>query len=144
MAPIEYGKRDEGKGPETYRSQSLLDTIFKATGLENFKGSAVFVDLMSGPGGIALNLQKKAPQHSYAVLDNDKDQLKKIGEQEPVRKILADVRCLSVIVEDGSIDVATVRYGLKDIPKNQQPIALSGINYALKPGGVLVIADMVS
>ena len=57
---------------------------------------------------------------------------------------MADVRCLSVIVEDGSIDVATVRYGLKDIPKNQQPIALSGINYALKPGGVLVIADMVS
>ncbi|MDO8621460.1 MAG: class I SAM-dependent methyltransferase [Candidatus Levybacteria bacterium] len=144
MVPINYGGRIESRGPETYRSQSLLDTIFQATGLENFQGSAVVIDLMSGPGGIALNLQKKASRHSYAVLDYDQEQLAKIGEHEPVNKILADVRNVSSVVKGESVDIATARYGIKDIPQGQQLQALKGINEILRPGGVFVLTDMIS
>ena len=144
MAPIEYDKRDESKGPETYGSQSLLDTIFQATELENFQGNAVVIDLMSGPGGIALSLQKKAPQHSYAVLDNNQGQLDKIGKQEPVAKIFADVKDLSAVVQSESVDTITVRYGIKDIPEDQQPQVLRSVNHVLKPGGVFVLTDMIS
>lgn len=144
MVPINYGGRIESRGPETYRSQSLLDTIFEATGLENFQGIAVVIDLMSGPGGIALSLQKKAPRHFYGVLDNDQEQLDKIGKHEPVIKILADVRDLASVIEEGSVDTITVRYGIKDIPKDQQLQVFKGINGILKPGGVLVFTDMIS
>lgn len=140
--PEGYARRDFNQGPETYRSQSLLDTIFSATGLKDFNGSAVVVDLMSGPGGVAFGVQERAPQHNYAVLDASQGQLEKIDK--PVKKILGDVRDLPSVVENGSIDVATVRYGLKDIPQDQQPGVISGINHILKPGGVLVIADMFS
>lgn len=139
---MKYDKRDFDKGPATYTDKGFLDLIHNATGLSTRTDKAFVVDLMAGPGKVAFGMQERSPQHSYAVLDNNQGQLDKITQ--PVRKILADVRSLSTVVEEGSIDVATVRYGLKDIPKNQQQRVLSGINYALKPGGVLVVADMVS
>ncbi|MDP2638018.1 MAG: class I SAM-dependent methyltransferase [Candidatus Levybacteria bacterium] len=141
MAPIEYGKRDFDT-VATYTDKGFLDVIHKATGLSERGTTAVVIDLMAGPGKVAFGMQERAPQHSYAVLDYDQAQLDRVTQ--PVRKILADVRNLSAVVEDGSIGVATVRYGLKDIPKDQQPGVLLGINKALEKGGVLVIADMVS
>ena len=137
-----YAKRDFDKGPETYRSQPLLDTIYNATGLKDFQGTAVVMDLMSGPGGVAFGLQERAPQHEYAVLDASQGQLDKIDK--PIGKILGDVRDLASVVGKESVDVAAVRYGIKDIPQDQQPQVLLGILQILKPGGVLVITDMVS
>lgn len=142
MAPIEYDKRDFDKGPATYTDKGFLDVIYNATGLSARTDSAIVVDLMTGPGKVAFGMQERSPQHSYAVLDNNQGQLDKITQ--PIRKILADVRNLSAVVEDGSISVATARYGLKDIPQDQQSEVLFGINKALESGGILVIADMFS
>lgn len=138
----EYPRRDFDAGPQTYNDKRFMDVIFNATGLATRTEPAVVVDLMSGPGKVAFGMQERSPKNEYAVLDASAGQLDKITQ--PVKKILADVRALSVAVEDESIDIATVRYGLKDIPKGQQSVALLGINHALKPGGVLVIADMFS
>lgn len=141
MAPIEYERRNFDT-VATYTDKGFLDVIHKATGLSERETTAVVVDLMAGPGKVAFGMQERAPQHSYAVLDNNQGQLDRITQ--PVRKILADVRNLSSVVEDGSVGVATVRYGLKDIPQDQQPGVLLGINRALEKGGTLVIADMIS
>lgn len=142
MAPIEYDRRDFDKGPATYTDRGLLDSIHCATGLSARSDIAFVVDLMSGPGKVALGMQERSSQHRYAVLDNNQGVLDKITQ--PVQKMLADIRNLSAAVVDGTVDVATVRYGLKDIPKDQQPKVLAGINEMLKSGGVLVVADMFS
>lgn len=142
MTPIEYDKRDFDKGPATYTDKGFLDSIHCAAGLSVRSDIAFVIDLMTGTGKVASGMLERSPQHLYGVLDNNQGQLDKITQ--PVRKILADVMNLSSVVENGSVDVATVRYGLKDIPADQQPDVLTGINKMLKLGGVLVIADMVS
>lgn len=139
----EYPRRDFDAGPQTYNDKRFMDIIFHATGLSTRTDPVVVVDLMSGPGKVAFGLQERAPRNRYIVLDASQGQLDKIT-QPGVEKILADVRDLSSRVEDEFVDLATVRYGLKDIPHGQQPGVLLGINKMLKPGGVLVIADMVS
>lgn len=141
MAPIEYDKRNFDT-VSTYTDKGFLDAIHNATGLSDRKDTAVVVDLMSGPGKVAFGMQERAPQHSYAVLDYNERELD--GIKQPVRKILGDVTKLSAVIDNESVDVATVRYGLKDIPQDQQVGVLVGINRALKPGGTLVIVDMIS
>lgn len=141
MAPIEYHKRNFDTVP-TYTDKGFLDAIHNATGLSDRKDAVVVIDLMSGPGKVALGMQERAPQHSYAVLDYNQKELD--GIKQPVRKILGDVTKLSAVIDNESVDVATVRYGLKDIPQDQQLGVLVGINRALKPGGTLMVVDMIS
>lgn len=144
MTP-EYSRRNFKEGPPTYTSKELFDKIFSASGLSDFKKKAVVVDLMSGPGLVASAMRERAPQHSYTVLDASQPLLDELKVKNPTMStIRADVRDLPSDIENDSFDVALVRYGLKDIPKDQQSGTLVGIYKKLKPGGVLVIADMVS
>lgn len=148
MAPVEYDKRDFDKGPATYTDKGFLDKIFKATGLSGHSDKAYVIDLMTGPGKVAFGMQERAPQHDYVVLDNNQEQLDKIiqpTDKKHITKLLGDVKNLSVLIaKDGFFHVATVRYGLKDIPEEQQTGVLKGIFNILRPGGKLVIVDMVS
>lgn len=135
-----YGRRSFETGPATYTDEGFMDTIHTATGLADFRGTATVVDLMSGPGKIAAGLRKRAPQHRYFALDFSGAQLAKVPEG--IETLQADVRAMDI--DPDFADVVVVRYGLKDIPQEQQPGVFAGISKILKPGGVLVIADMVS
>lgn len=134
-----YARRDWDAGPKTYTDEGFMDMIHNATGLATFKGQAVVLDLMSGPGKVANGLRKRSPQHRFIAVEASEGSLAKVPEG--IERIHTDVRDLSLVPH---ADVAVVRYGLKDIPQDQQPGVLSAINQALKPGGKLVIADMVS
>ena len=136
-----YSKRDFEKGPQTYTDAKFLDNIFEATGLSEFNGSAVVVDFMSGPGKVALGMQERAIRHKYAILDASEGQLAKINAPS-IEKILDNVTDLHL--PEKSIDVGLVRYGLKDIPSEQQIGVLKQINRTIKVGGELVVVDMVS
>lgn len=142
MAPVDYDGRRFDVLP-TYTDQNFLKAIFDATGLGKRQTTAVVFDLMSGPGKVAFGMQERDPRHSYAVLDRSQAQLDKIN-QPHISKILGDVINLSATVEDGSVGVATVRYGLKDIPEGQQAGVLQGIHRALEKDGTLVLVDMIS
>ena len=141
VMPDKYAQRDFEQGPQTYTDSRFLDTIFDATGLGEFSGHAKVVDFMAGSGKVALGMQERAIRHNYIVLDSSQGQLDKIHAPS-IEKVWGDVRALPF--KPDFVDVAIVRYGLKDIPQEQQLEALRSINRVLKPGGVLVIADMVS
>ncbi|MEK9178424.1 MAG: methyltransferase domain-containing protein, partial [Patescibacteria group bacterium] len=127
-------------GPRTYSDAEFMNTIHNATGLADFSGAAVVVDLMSGPAKVAQGLRERSPRHRYFALDAAEGQLAKVPEG--VERLQADVRHMDI--GTGFADVVVARYGLKDIPQAQQAGAIAEIYRILKPGGVLVIADMVS
>jgi SAM-dependent methyltransferase len=138
-----YSKRDWEAGPKTYTDEGFMDMIHAATGLSDFKGKATVIDLMSGPGKIAKGLQQRSPDHDYYVLNASDADFGKIPES--IRTMQVDVKTMSEAeVPTGFADVVVVRYGLKDIPQDQQPGVVRNISRILKPGGILVIADMVS
>lgn len=134
-----YTARDFDAGPRTYSDESFMDTIHAATGLGEFAGPAVVIDLMSGPAKVAQGLRKRSPQHRYIAVDASSGQLEKVPDG--IERFQADVRDMGDVP---LADVVVVRYGLKDIPQHQQPAVLANIHRILKPGGVLVVVDMVS
>ncbi len=137
--PKIYEARKWDLGPKTYTDQGMYDMIHRATGLVDFVGQAVVLDLMSGPGKVGAALRDRSPQHEYFAVEASEGSLLKVPEG--IGRIQTDVRDLSGVPQ---ADVAVVRYGLKDIREDQQAAVLTGINDALRPGGVLVVADMVS
>lgn len=137
--PEIYAKRDWDKGPKTYTDQGFLDMIHRATGLGDFQGQAVVLDLMSGPGKVGKGLMDRSPGHRFVAVEASAGSLAKVPDG--IERIQTDVRDLSAVPQ---ADIAVVRYGIKDIPQDQQPGVIAGINDVLKPGGVLVVADMVS
>lgn len=134
-----YAARNFDAGPKTYSDQGFMDMIHKATGLADFQGQAVVLDLMSGPAKVSLGLKERSPQHRYIAVDASEGQLLKVPDG--IERLQADVRDLSVATP---VDVVVVRYGLKDIPQDQQPGVLEKIFQVTRPGGRLVVIDMVS
>lgn len=135
-----YEKRNFNQGPSTYFDEDLLNKIHAASGLEAFQGEVVF-DLMAGSGKVALGMQERSPGNKVIVLDSARKQLDNITS--PIMKILRDVRDIEFIA-DGLVDVALVRYGIKDIPQEQQLDVLKQIRRIVKPGGKLIVTDMMS
>jgi ubiquinone/menaquinone biosynthesis C-methylase UbiE len=136
-----YSKRNFEEGPPTYTDAKFLDLIFDVTGLLEFNGSAIVVDFMSGPGKVASGMQERAIRHQYTVLDASEGQLAKINTPS-INKICDNVTDLHL--PEKSVDVGIVRYGLKDIPAEQQIGVLRQMHKVIKDGGRLVIVDMVS
>ncbi len=134
-----YASRKWDLGPKTYTDQGFLDMIHRASGLAEFQGQAVVLDLMSGPAKVAAGLRDRSPQHKFIAVEASEGSLAKVPEG--IGRIQTDVKDLTAVP---LADVAVVRYGLKDIPQDQQAAVLIGINERLKPGGVLVVVDMVS
>lgn len=141
VMPEAYGGREFTQGPKTYTDSTFIDTIFAATALAEFKGSALVVDFMSGPGKVASGIKERIFGNSYIALDGSVGLLRKIADSG-LERIASDVRKLAL--KQNSVDVGIVRYGVKDIPENQQLDVLKQMREVLKPGGVLVVADMVS
>lgn len=141
VMPEEYSQRNFDQGPKTYTDSAFLDTIFVATGLAEFKGSALVVDFMSGPGKVALGIKEKISGNRFIALDGSVGLLRKIEDSE-LERVESDIR--SIALQPNSVDIGTVRYGVKDIPGDQQLDVLKQMHETLKPGGVLVVADMVS
>lgn len=137
--PEIYATRNWDAGPKTYTDQTMYDMLHRATGLADFIGQAIVLDLMSGPGKVGAALRDRSPQHRFIAVEASEGSLAKVPDG--IERIKTDVRDLSAVPQ---ADVVVVRYGLKDIPQDQQGAVLAGINEALKPGGVLVVADMVS
>ena len=140
-----YGGRDFNRGPTTYSDPEFYRKILSATGLRHAIDSKRVLDIMSGPGKVGQALQKLAPENNYFYLDLSETQVRKIP---PVvndlkhYRVNADVRALPI--GDSAIDVAVVRYGIKDLIQEEQLGVLKDIYRILRPGGTLVIADMVS
>src|SRR3989344_2366891 len=141
VMPEEYSQRDFAQGPRTYTDSAFLDTIFIATKLAEFKGSALVVDFMSGPGKVASGIKERVSGHRYVALDGSVGLLRKIADPE-IERVVGDIRATPL--KPNSVDIGIVRYGIKDIPEEQQLDVLRQIYESLKPGGKLVIADMVS
>lgn len=139
IMPLGYAARNFDAGPRTYSDQGFMDMIYNATGLADFQGQAVVLDLMSGPAKVAQGLRARSPQHRYIAVDASEGQLLKIPDG--IEKLQADVRDLSVV---SLADVVVVRYALKDIPQDQQSGVLAKIFEATKPGGRLVVIDMAA
>ncbi len=135
-----YSIRDFNQGPATYADKELADKLFETSGLKNLSGKVV-LDLMSGPGKVAIGLMSKSPDNYYVALDGVVDLLKEIKNPE-IRSISGDARALPL--RSDSVDLVVVRYGLKDVPQEQQVGVLKGIHVVLKPGKRLIIADMMS
>jgi len=130
------------EGPPTYVDEGFMEMIHRATGLADFPGTAIVVDvLMSKPEKVALGLREISPQHRYFALDTSEGLLTEAAGNG-METLQMDIKKLGVKLN--LADVAVARYGLKDVPKEQQASAMRGISMLLKPDGVLVIADMVS
>lgn len=136
-----YDRRIFDTGPSVYSDEEFLQKILRATGLENFKGAARVMDLMSGPGKVGLAIKDKLFHHEYLFLDRVANQLRKIPPIDTMR-IQGDARHIPLANE--SVDVVVSRYAIKDLTEREQPGVIDAIARILRPGGVLVVADMVA
>lgn len=136
---VAYDHRLFDKAPPTYTDAEFLNKIIAAVDFNSLPTPARIADVMSGPGKVGLVLQKQFPKHHYYFLDFARGQLMKIPGEG---KIAADARALPLAPE--CLDAVVVRYALKDLTEKEQPEVLKGIFQVLKPGGRLVIADMVA
>ncbi len=107
-----------------------------------------FLDAMCGSGRLGLEVKERVRQTfqdrliHFAFYFND-------VAHEPLMKLEGeftapgDVRELSQKFP-GYFHVAAVRYGIKDLPQQEQLNALVSLRDSLVPGGRLVIADMTA
>lgn len=140
-----YEQRDFMSGPKTYTDDALARKIAGVAGLYTYPGSALVGDLMSGPGRQGLDLQRLTENvHRFVFLDLATGQLSRIPQQvDLVRgRIGGDIR--HTPLQDGSLDRVVVRYAIKDLPEDQQPLALAEIFRVLKPNTLVTVTDMVA
>lgn len=160
------GTRQQGasefrKGIKSYGL--LVEPVFKACEFQRFAGrpEVRFLDAMSGPGVLVLGrhddkhdepgirdmlgreLPEIAGRTSFYFNDFSHASLRKL----PPDSLTApcDVRELAKSGFSHSFHIATVRYGIKDLPWGEaQKKALVALRESLMPGGRLVVADMTA
>jgi hypothetical protein len=129
----------------------LTEPVFKACDFERFKArsSINFLDGMSGPGKLGLDIMKRLQGLLPAVAGKTSFYFNDV-RIEPLRTLPEDTflaRC--DVRELGKrfpvlFHVVAVRYGVKDLPQGEQANALESIRESMAPGGRLVIADMTA
>jgi len=134
-----YEKRDFGKGPKTYSDTSFADKIAFVLGINSLAQKAIALDLMSGPGKLSADLQAKRPDVNFIALDWTHNQLLKAST--PL-KVQADAKHLPIV--PNSVDAIFARYAIKDLTTQDQILAIQQAAEALKPGGVFVLAEMIT
>ncbi|MFH1520795.1 MAG: methyltransferase domain-containing protein [Candidatus Micrarchaeota archaeon] len=135
----------------SYDSRTPFSRALKrAIGLSRFltHEPVMVLDLMSGPGKVGQIIEEYAARCSktVALYYNDKREFPLVTATDlPERRLVGDVRELSAIVPPGLFfDLVVVRYGIKDLQQCDQQVAFNQIARVIKPGGKLIVADMVA
>ncbi|MFH1307192.1 MAG: class I SAM-dependent methyltransferase [Candidatus Micrarchaeota archaeon] len=142
---------DFRKNIGSYNSSTpFFKAIFDACKFGKFldKKEITLLDGMSGPGKLGkdlLKIYKEQPDSkpNLRVFFNDiRAEPLAILKNEGFDVIQSDIRELD---KNGiKFNIIAVRYGIKDFPMDQIPVALKAIYNSLESGGRLVIADMTA
>ncbi len=95
------------------------------------------LDVASGTGDLALEIQRQCPQCEVIASDFCAEMLAHAASRGIAKTIVADA--LQLPFCDGEFDVVTVAFGLRNMA--DYPAALREMHRVLKPGGRLVILD---
>ncbi len=98
---------------------------------------ARLLDVASGTGDLALEIQRQCPQCEVIASDFCAEMLAHAASRGIANTIVADA--LQLPFPDGNFDVVTVAFGLRNMA--DYPAALREMHRVLKPGGRLVILD---
>lgn len=95
------------------------------------------LDVASGTGDLALEIQDTCPELDITASDFCPEMLAYARERGLTKTIVADA--LALPFADGSFDVVTVSFGLRNMA--DYPAAIREMNRVLKPGGHLLVLD---
>ena len=98
---------------------------------------ARLLDVASGTGDLALEIQSQCPQCEVIASDFCAEMLAHAASRGIAKTVVADA--LKLPFPDGEFDVVTVAFGLRNMA--DYPAALREMHRVLKPGGRLVILD---
>lgn len=98
---------------------------------------ARLLDVASGTGDLALEIQRQCPQCEVTASDFCAEMLAHAASRGIAKTIVADA--LKLPFPDREFDVVTVAFGLRNMA--DYPAALREMHRVLKPGGRLVILD---
>jgi demethylmenaquinone methyltransferase / 2-methoxy-6-polyprenyl-1,4-benzoquinol methylase len=98
---------------------------------------ARLLDVASGTGDLALEIQHQCPQCEVIASDFCAEMLAHAASRGIAKTIVADA--LKLPFPDHEFDVVTVAFGLRNMA--DYPAALREMHRVLKPGGRLVILD---
>jgi demethylmenaquinone methyltransferase/2-methoxy-6-polyprenyl-1,4-benzoquinol methylase len=98
---------------------------------------ARLLDVASGTGDLALEIQEACPDCEVIASDFCAEMLAHASSRGMAKTIVADA--LNLPFQDASFDVVTVAFGLRNMA--DYPAALREMHRVLKPGGHLVILD---
>jgi len=95
------------------------------------------LDVASGTGDLALEIQNRCPDCEVIASDFCAEMLAHAASRGIEKTIVADA--LNLPFPDGGFDVVTVAFGLRNMA--EYPAALREMRRVLKPGGHLLILD---
>ena len=98
---------------------------------------ARLLDVASGTGDLALEIQRQCPDCEVIASDFCAEMLAHAASRGIARTVVADA--LHLPFQDGEFDVVTVAFGLRNMA--DYPAGLREMCRVLKPGGRLVILD---
>lgn len=98
---------------------------------------ARLLDVASGTGDLALEIQDQCPQTEVTASDFCAEMLVHASNRGIAQTVVADA--LNLPFKDGEFDVVTVAFGLRNMA--DYPGGLREMNRVLKPGGRLLILD---
>jgi demethylmenaquinone methyltransferase/2-methoxy-6-polyprenyl-1,4-benzoquinol methylase len=97
----------------------------------------MILDLATGSGDLAMELQRRCPEARVLGADFSVPMMRQAQERQWQRLIAADGTALPLA--DAGFDVVTVAFGLRNMAS--WPKALAEMRRVLKPGGHLVVLD---
>jgi len=95
------------------------------------------LDVASGTGDLALEIQRQCPQCEVSASDFCAEMLAHAARRGVAHTVVADA--LHLPFADGRFDAVTVAFGLRNM--TDYPAALREMHRVLRPGGHLVILD---
>ncbi len=106
-----------------------------AAGATGLRDGEVAVDVACGTGKLAAELARLAPGATVVGLDFSVEMLRRASFGTPV----AAGDALALPLADASVDVATIAFGLRNLPEPAQ--GLLEFRRVLRPGGRLVVCE---